>query len=247
MGEERSPRRRFGATAVVEKPKERPEDLNLRMIYAPVLAYILIFGRTAAAGSIDAEKLRLELCSRLDRAGQLALMAGYTPQKVQHSRFSVVAFADEIIARSDWPDRGVWMERPLQAEEFDTNVAGDLFFERMEESAEVDEETAEIDYVILSMGFMGRHVGNDSEILTLRRRLFKRFPANAVQSVAQLTPEAYDQDIQGLEEEGGRWWIWKWVAVAGIAATALVIYAVLQWSLSGVVDDYARSLGALKG
>jgi len=243
MDEQRKPRRRFDAAQAIEKPKEHAEELTFRMIYAPVLAYILFFRRTAERGLIGAEKFRLELRSQLDRAGQKALVAGYSPEKVKHARFSVVAFIDETVARSNWPDRVEWTDRPLQAGEFDTNAAGDLFFERLE-GAEVDEETAEIDHMILSLKFVDRHVGNEREILQVRRRLYKRFPANAVQSVSQLTPEAYDDEIQGLEEESGRWRIWKWLVVAGVALVALGIYVALQMNLGRVVDAYHLAISS---
>jgi type VI secretion system protein ImpK len=238
-------RRRFQAAAAPEKPKAKREALSLRMIYAPVIAYVVLFQRTASSSGIGADTFRQEIRGMLDRAASEALQAGYSPEKVDHVRFSIVAFADEAVLNSDWPSRSEWMERPLQLEEFETNIAGDQFFDRLEGIAEIDPEIAEIDFLILSLGFKGRYVGSDNELLNARRRLFKRFPANAVMSVAQLTPEAYEENIHGLAEADNKWAKWKWLALGLVAGVVVIIYVVLQLNLGSVVSGYKDALAAI--
>ena len=245
MPAQQQPRRRFAAAAVPEKPKERRETLSLRMIYAPVIAYIVLFQRTAPTSPLSSEKFRQEVRGMLDRAGQEALQMGYAPEKVDHVRFSIVAFVDEVVLNSDWVHRSVWMERPMQFEEFETTVAGDQFFDRFEGVSEIDPEIAEIDFLILSLGFKGRYVGMENDLLNVRRRLFKRFPAGAVMSVAQLTSEAYEENIHGLAEAGTGWSKWKWIGVAAVAAVVLIIYVILQLGLGSVVSGYGEALAAI--
>jgi len=212
------------------------------MIYAPVLAYIVLFQGTAESRRISAEALRQEVRSLLDRAGQQSLLAGYSPEKVRHVRFSIVAFLDEIVLVSNWDNRVAWMDRPLQFEEFETNIAGDQFFDRLEGGAEVDPEVAEIDFLVLSLGFKGRYVGSETELANVRRRLFRKFPPESVLSVPKLTPEAYDHAVEGLVAVDRRGKMWMWLSIAILAGVALIVYAVLQLKLSGAVAAYKDAL-----
>ena len=61
------------------------------------------------------------------------MMAGYSPERIDHVRFSIVAFADEVVLNSDWTYRNDWLEKPMQYEEFETTIAGDQFFDRLEQ------------------------------------------------------------------------------------------------------------------
>ncbi|MBZ5638480.1 MAG: DotU family type IV/VI secretion system protein [Acidobacteriia bacterium] len=238
-------RRRFSTAPQAPASKPASEATTLRTIYAPVLAYVVLFQRTADKGGVTADKLRQEVRGLLDRAGQQAMIAGYRPEKVNYVRFSVVAFVDEVVLNSDWVYRAAWMERPLQFEEFETTVAGDQFFDRLEGTAEVDPEVAEIDFVILSLGFKGRYVGNDSELTSVRRRLFRKFPPEAVLSVPQLTPEAYETKVEGIEEVEDRWKVWQWVVAGGLAVLVLIVWGLLQWGLGGSVGEYREGLSRI--
>lgn len=245
MATQQPARRRFQTAAAPEKPRERREPQTLRAIYAPVIAYVVLFQRTASGSSMSAERFRTEVRSLLDRAAQEALQTGYAPDKVDHVRFSIVAFVDEAVLNSDWPYRSEWMDRPMQMEEFETNIAGDQFFDRLEGSGEIDAELAEIDFLILSLGFKGRYVGMENDLLNVRRRLFKKFPANAVMSVAQLTPEAYEENIQGLSEGGDSWAKWKWLSIGLVAAIVVVVYILLQFGVGSAAAGYRDALQAI--
>ena len=162
------------------------------------------------------------------------------------ARFALVAFIDEVVARSDWDYRSAWMEKPLQSEEFGTTAAGDQFFEPMADGSEIDPELAEIKFVILSLGFQGRYVESKSDLINARHALFKRFPRDAVASLAQLSPEAYSESVEGLEIVENPWIKRRWLVAGGAAILTAVIYGLLQWKLSGVVADYRDLLQALR-
>jgi type VI secretion system protein ImpK len=238
-------RQRFASAPAPVIAKAGSEGGTLRAIYAPVLAYVVLFQRTTDKGGVTAEKLRQEVQGMLDRAGQQALMAGYRSERVNYVRFSIVAFVDEVVMISDWAYRSAWMERPMQFEEFETTIAGDQFFDRLEGTAEVDPEVAEIDFIVLSLGFKGRYVGNEAELTAVRRRLFRKFPPEAVLSVPQLTPEAYETKVEGIEEVDDRWKVWQWVVVGAMAALVLIVWGLMQWGLGGAVGEYRDALSRI--
>lgn len=242
MAVEGKPRKRFGTAPAAEKPREKREQLSLRSVYAPVLSYIALFGRTEDKSAIEADKFRRGIRDMLDQAGSEAASAGYTDDQITHVRFSIVAFVDEMVNTSDWYAHDEWMERPLQAEEFDTNIAGEQFFERFEEGGEVDPEVAEIDFMIVSLGFKGKYVGDEKELSRSRQRLFKRFPAQAVQRAPQLTPEAYEENVEGLEEKRGGGGRLKWIVIGVVAAAVVAVLVVLQFSMGSAVSRYERAV-----
>lgn len=243
MAPDNQPRRRFDTAPAKPAPQpERREQQSLRMIYAPVLAYAVLFQRAQDKSGIEAKRFRQGIRAMLDKAGEDARMAGYDPAVIQHVRFSIVAFVDEVVITSDWPYKEEWMSSTLQLEEFETNVAGDQFFDRLEAAGEIDPEVAEIDFTVLSLGFKGRYMGLDTELDAFRRRLFKRFPPQAVSTGSRLTPEAYEEDMAGLRSgETGRSW-WKWIAVAAVAFALLLTYTVFQFRVSGAVSRYEEAL-----
>lgn len=245
MGRTRSGQREFDEESGSATEDDRGEArASLRSIYAPVLAYVILFQQMTDKGSITADRFRQEVRGLLDRAGKRALAEGHPPKRVDHARFSIVAFVDEVVLNSDWNQRADWMDRPLQFEEYQTSIAGEQFFDRLEGGGDLDAESAEVAFVVLSLGFKGRYVGNESELVAVRRNLFKRFPADEVLSVAQLTPEAYATSISGLPGRAGSL-RWTWIVGGAVAALVVIVWLLLGLGVNFAVSDYREALGSI--
>lgn len=232
-------RNRFGgARSQPKQVKKRPEQVSLRMLFAPVISNIVGFRRSLEKSGITPDRFRAGVKSLLEEARTEAIAAGYEEEMVEHARFSIVAFADESVVVSDWPHKDEWTRNPLQQEEFGTTMAGNQFFERLESQASMDPELAELDYIILSLGFAGQYAGMESELEGVRRKLFKQFPAEALKVFDQLTPEAYEENIEGLKGGEAGSGMWKWVTVGALALVVILTYAVLQWRMGSTMEEY---------
>ena len=77
---------------------------------------------------------------------------------VNTALFAACAFIDEKILESEWSARDEWSKMPLQKEHFDTNVAGELFFSKIDdlnENVDIDQQVREVYLYCLVQGFSG--------------------------------------------------------------------------------------------
>lgn len=94
--------------------------------------------------------------------------------------YAMTAIADEIFLNMDWKGKKYWEENMLETKFFNTQVAGDEIFNRINqlvsEADPLGTEKAEIYLNMLSLGFKGRFRGTDEEITEIniyRRKLFE--------------------------------------------------------------------------
>ena len=78
----------------------------------------------------------------------------------------MAALADEALLRIEWPGRDVWTSCLIEESLFQSRVAGDLFFDRLDELLRTRDpariELSSIYLLALSLGFEGRYRGTDS-------------------------------------------------------------------------------------
>lgn len=82
----------------------------------------------------------------------------HAQDKVELAFFAVCAFIDEKLLESDWSEKDEWSKKTLQQVHFDTNIAGELFFSKLDalnENSEVDQQVREVYLYCLAQGFSG--------------------------------------------------------------------------------------------
>lgn len=148
-------------------PVRRPE--NLALLYQEVLTAIERL-RGNRQGVTDANAFRHHTREALKMASQQAANAGYTSDDVKLATFAAVAFLDESVLNSQNPIFADWVRQPLQAELFGTQIAGEVFFQNLQQllgrsdSADLA-DLLELHYLCLVLGFGGRYsAGNRGEL-----------------------------------------------------------------------------------
>ena len=110
----------------------------------------------------NAEIFRNQVLQAIRIADQNAKAAGYTDEDIQLGIFAIVAFLDESILNLRKPVFNDWVRKPLQEEIFGRHVAGELFFQNLEQllgrrdSAELA-DLLEVYYLCLLLGYLGRY------------------------------------------------------------------------------------------
>jgi len=104
----------------------------------------------------------------LDDFGRSAKKQNASPDDVDAAKYAFCAAIDEIILRSNFTIRDAWARRPLQLQLFGDQLAGEHFFNRLEElrargSAHL--HALEVFHMCLLLGFKGRYVLEGSEKL----------------------------------------------------------------------------------
>jgi type VI secretion system protein ImpK len=145
----------------------RPE--NLALIYQEVLTAIERL-RANRQGVTDANAFRHHTREAIKTAAGQALAAGYPADDAKLATFAVVAFLDESVLNSRNPIFADWARQPLQEELFGTHIAGEVFFQNLQQllgrsDAHDLADLLEIYYLCLLLGFGGRYsVGNRGEL-----------------------------------------------------------------------------------
>nr|WP_314539388.1 type IVB secretion system protein IcmH/DotU [uncultured Massilia sp.] len=104
----------------------------------------------------------------LDDFGRNARKHNASPDDVEAAKYAFCAAVDEIILRSPFPIRDAWERKPLQLQLFGDQLAGENFFNRLEQlrargSAHV--QALEVFHMCLLLGFQGRYIIEGTEKL----------------------------------------------------------------------------------
>jgi type VI secretion system protein ImpK len=104
----------------------------------------------------------------LDDFGRNARRHNAAPDDVDASIYAFCAAVDEIILRSNFAIRDAWERRPLQLQLFGDQLAGEHFFERLEQlraRGGSHVEALEVFHMCLLLGFQGRYILEGTEKL----------------------------------------------------------------------------------
>jgi type VI secretion system protein ImpK len=219
---------------------------NLALIYQEVLTAIERL-RANTQGVTDANAFRHHTREAIKTAASQAVGAGYAGEDVKHATFAVVAFLDESVLNSRNPIFGDWARQPLQEELFGTHIAGEVYFQNLQQllgrpdSSDLA-DLLEIYYLCLLLGFGGRYsVGNRGELSQVMnmtadkiRRIRGRFGA--------LSPSWMPPP--GTVRTGSDPWVRKLGIIAAICAiVTLLLFAGYKLTLgSGVHIAQAMAL-----
>jgi type VI secretion system protein ImpK len=141
----------------------RPE--NLALIFQEVLTAIERL-RGNRQGVSDAEAFRHHTREALKNAASAGLVAGYNADDVRLVTFAAVAFLDESVLNSQNPVFADWPRKPLQLELFNVQMAGETFFQNLQQllgrndSADLA-DVLEVHHLCMLLGFRGRFSAGD--------------------------------------------------------------------------------------
>ncbi len=122
--------------------------------------------RTDRQPVADAAAFRAQMLTLLGRADQDARAAGYDVADVRLAGFAAVALLDESALNARQPALADWARRPLQEELFGNHMAGEWFYQHVEQLlARPDSaplaDLLELHQLCLLMGFRGRYGAHD--------------------------------------------------------------------------------------
>ena len=110
----------------------------------------------------DADSFRTRIKQVLAAAEQEARQAGYASDDTRLALFAVIAFLDETVLNSRQAMFADWPRRPLQEEVFGVHMAGELFFQYLQQllgraDSEDLADVLEVYELCLLLGFKGRY------------------------------------------------------------------------------------------
>jgi len=216
----------------------RPE--NLALLFQDVLTAVVRL-RANRQGVTDPNAFRHHMREALKTAASQALSAGYTAEDTKHATFAAVAFLDESVLNTQNAIFTEWLRKPLQAELFGTQIAGEEFFSSLQQllgRADSNDlaDLIEIHYLCMLLGFGGRYsAGNRGELAQIMqmtgdkiRRVRGRFSG--------LSPAWQPPKEKAVTRTDP--WVKRWGIIAAVClAVTILMFAGYMFGLSSVVSQ----------
>ena len=226
----------------------RPE--NLPLIYQEVLTAVVRL-RAGRQNVGDTDAFRHHMREALKTAASQALAAGYAADDVKFATFAAVAFLDESILNSQNPIFGDWLRKPLQEELFGIHIAGEVFFQNLQQllgrqDSQDLADLLEIHLLCMLLGFSGRysvgHRGELGQTIAMTREKIQRVRG----PFGPLSP-GWSPPTETLAA-GGDPWVRKLAAIAiACAAVTVLLFAGYKIGLGSGVSDVHNIAVQAKG
>lgn len=173
--------------------------------FTPVFSYGLALDErvSASQASDTADAVIARARDLVDRAKASALADGKRPEQVEDAAFALVAWIDEIMARN--PAWLVGGGTPLQVTLYNTNNAGNEFFQHLSSLKQDQDEVREVYYHALLCGFVGQYYyenGDTGELGKLKEVHGRQLPV-APAPIHTLREEKITPQPYGVADPSG--------------------------------------------
>jgi type VI secretion system protein ImpK len=189
----------------------------------------------------DADSFRTRIKQVLAAAEQEARQAGYGSDDVRLALFAVIAFLDETVLNSRQPMFADWPRKPLQEEVFGVHMAGELFFQYLQQllgraDSEDLADLLEVYELCLLLGFKGRYsASRGAELQVLSSQISQKIE-RVHGGVADLSPHWRPSATEIGQPRDP--WVPRLIAAAiSVAALAVVLYIGFAISLHSGKSD----------
>lgn len=220
---------------------------NLALIFQEVLTAIVRL-RSDRQEISDAESFRTRVREALKSAIQEARgRGGYQTEDIKMATLALVGFLDESVLNTRSPMFVGWSRKPLQEELFGIHMAGELFFQNIEQllarpdSADLA-DLLEVHLLCLLLGFGGRYsVGGRADLQAITRTITDRI--GRIRGVSSDPFVQFVQTDEVLPPVGDPWV--KRLAIAAVACLLFVaiLFGAFKLTLSKGVDQVRTVVG----
>lgn len=184
------------------------------------------------------EMLYQRMRSFVDRGMRRAAEVGFAQQDVQDIGYALVALTDEVVMSKGGELRDYWLPRSLQLQLFNTNVAGEGFFNNLQnlrhDSSRM--EVLKVYYLCLLFGFQGQYRvrGGEIELASITEEVGGILTRGGMIGDAALAPHAArpQENLGGVRSQMPL----VYVAIAALLLAVAVVVG-LNLSVSSQADD----------
>ncbi|MBN2243168.1 MAG: type IVB secretion system protein IcmH/DotU [Acidobacteria bacterium] len=207
---------------------------------------LLVLNFRERSDSMDFNTLHGGFLTLFEDFGRKAKAHKFEPENINDARFALAAFVDEAVLRSHWPGKEQWADNPLQLQLFETYVAGEIFFEKLEAirtRGEPAVEVLEIYYLCLTLGFEGKYGIEGSERLAALAKMLH----DELGRFRPMNPEGVSPHwkvVDGPAHESSRVPRWLLYSSAAVIAACILIYLVFFIGIRSAAGDLQHDRNA---
>jgi type VI secretion system protein ImpK len=224
--------------------------MHLSDCFMEIFAYVTYFLKSAETKQPSYEQVKGDVRRLLKESEGFVGRGGLSRDDNDMARFAVCAWVDEVILKSAWTEKDLWLKDQLQRLYYNTTDAGEEFFERLTALGLHQREAREVYYLCLAQGFTGRycHPGDEYQLDQIRTSTLKLLLGSSVGlpslERADLFPEAYPTASADPAVRRRRFQF-NLVTVFCLIAPVLlfaVLYLVYRFTLGGVGENFLRTV-----
>lgn len=208
---------------------------TLSEIYSDVFATVFAFRAISDEDRPDEAKFRADITELLERARRKAQEARSDPQ--EHAFYAAVGLIDETAMTADWRGSEQWRRDPLQVEYFGKFLAGEQFFQRLDDlHSGAETELLDIYFTCMVAGFKGMYRDDPSALSSKRRKVFQQVNKVDLRDEKHLTEDAYGRNLQRnlLRSHFPVWWLLPFLL--GAIGLYAAYYLVLLQQVGQIVE-----------
>jgi len=188
--------------------------------------FLLVLGFRDRADSIDYNTLNQGVLALFEEFDKKARALKFDPEDIADSRYALAAFVDEAVLRSQWTGKEQWADNPLQLQLFETYVAGEGFFEKLEALRARGESAAdvlEVYYLCLALGFEGKYGMEGTERPSALAKLIHD-ELNRFRTAGQGDISPHWKVVDGPEQETKKLPKWLIYTCAAVIIACILFY-----------------------
>ncbi|HSM60655.1 MAG TPA: DotU family type IV/VI secretion system protein [Longimicrobiales bacterium] len=190
----------------------------------------------------DAHQFRGRMKSLLRQADLDARAAGYDGDDVKLALYAFIAFLDECVLASSSPSFADWARQPLQEEIFGDSVAGEMFYQHVNDLLRRQDspgtaDVLEVFLLCLRLGFRGRYGGSDeSATAAIASSIEEKIRRTRGRQTA-LTPDWRPPGNETVMRGRDPWLRRLAIAAAVSAGVAVLLFVVFRLLLASGADE----------
>ena len=201
-----------------------------------------------------AEELSNRLVHTLERLAVEAARDGgpFAAAMFGEAKYAMAALADDIFLSLDWPGRGAWKAVLLEQRLFNSYVAGEALFQRIDRLLQQPDgsnhDLAAVYLAILGLGFEGKFRAHDGHghITEYRLRLHRLLTKGRIPS-GRASARAYERLISDAKPRflpTAR--VWYWAIGATVGLFLVVSHIVWTVNVAGIAEELGGARAAIE-
>ena len=188
-----------GAPRFEDTTHDRRENLEMRLIdcFINIISFVAFFLKSPGVKQSSYEKVKGNIQRLIAQSESCIGNEKISREDYDLARFAVLAWVDEAIMSSSWDGRLQWQREKLQRLYYQTEDAGEIFFDRLNTIGFQKREVREVFYMCLALGFTGQYCnpGDDVLLEALKDENLKMLTGSSMDAFSlekrELFPEAY--------------------------------------------------------
>ena len=193
---------------------------------SPLLNYLTALKRKLEKGEqLSPDVVRKDAKALLNDVESSLLRYSHFHTRLDLIKYVLTALIDEVIIFSSWEYNSDWQAYPLEMELFGKSIAGEKFFELLENDGYRDPELAELFFVCLGIGF-DRKIVRDKE---MKKRLYALINNRLPEDERRLSPGAQEAIVKRGSKLPPMFGITAIVTVLVVSVVVYMVSSQLLW------------------